>query len=168
MGTAGGFALGYCATRAFEALGDLRRPQHDLAPDPKGYGRLRRRLMLAGIARSLAELGAIAYGPAASALAPPEGGEPRARRIALIATGLAISAALDVPTSYTEGYVLERRYGLTKQKGRDWAVDHAKGFAISTAVCSQRQSRRRRARGPQSRPRALCRCLCSPTCCSPT
>ncbi len=134
MGTAGGFALGYCATRAFEALGDLRRPQHDLAPDPKGYGRLRRRLMLAGIARSLAELGAIAYGPAASALAPPEGGEPRARRIALIATGLAISAALDVPTSYTEGYVLERRYGLTKQKGRDWAVDHAKGFAISTAV----------------------------------
>jgi Zn-dependent protease with chaperone function len=134
FGAAGGFALGYVTARAFEALGDVRSARAPLAADPKGYGRLRRRLMVAGIARSLAELGALAYGPASSALAPPEGGEGRARRLGLLAGGLALSTLLDLPTSYVEGHVLERRYGLSKQSSRDWALDQAKSFAISSAV----------------------------------
>jgi len=134
IGAAGGFALGYATTRAFEALADLRAKQPPLEPDPKAYGRLRRRLMLAGIARSLAQLGALAYGPAAEALAPPAGGEPRLRRLGLLAGGMALSALLDVPANYVEGHVLERRYALSKQSGRDWAVDQVKSFAVSTAI----------------------------------
>ena len=121
----------HAPSRRWEISGTPRNP---LEPDPEGYGRLRRRLMLAGIARSLAELGALAYGPAAATIAPPEGGETRARRLALIAGGMAASALLDLPTSYVEGYVIERRYGLSKQSSRDWALDQAKGFAVSTAI----------------------------------
>jgi Zn-dependent protease with chaperone function len=134
IGAAGGFALGYVTTRALEAIGDLRRPQPALPADAKGYGRLRRRLMLAGIARSLAELGAVAYGPASSALAPPPEGEPRARRLRLLAGGMLLSALLDLPSSYVEGHVLERRYGLSKQSARDWALDQVKSAAVSTAI----------------------------------
>jgi Zn-dependent protease with chaperone function len=134
IGAAGGFALGYVTSRGFEALGDLRKTQTPLAANPKAYGRLRRRLMLAGIARSLAELGALAYGPAAEALAPPPGGEPRARRLGLMAGGMLLSTLLELPSSYVEDHVLERRYGLSKQSARDWAVDQAKSAAISTAL----------------------------------
>ena len=90
--------------------------------------------MLAAENKALAQLGALAYGPAAEALAPPAGGEPRLRRLGLLAGGMALSALLDVPANYVEGHVLERRYALSKQSGRDWAVDQVKSFAVSTAI----------------------------------
>ncbi|MGB8203164.1 MAG: hypothetical protein WCE83_00650, partial [Candidatus Baltobacteraceae bacterium] len=62
IGLAGGAVAGYTLQRAVEALSDVRRPAPALEPDPAEYGRQRRAFMLAGIARSLATLGAAAYG----------------------------------------------------------------------------------------------------------
>jgi len=135
IGLAGGLALGYVTVRAVQAGRDLRARAAPLERDPARYGALRRRLMLAGIARSLAELGALAYGPPARFLAPRDGErEPRARRIALLAAGLAGSALLDLPADYMEGHVLERRYGLSKQGVREWALDQLKSTAVAAAI----------------------------------
>jgi STE24 endopeptidase len=134
LGAAAGAVGGYLAIRAGEAIADLRTPASPLAPDAATYGRLRRALMLAGIGRSLATLavGAFVVTPAC---APPAGErETRARRLALVAAGLATATLLEFPADYVEGFVLERRYGLSKQTARAWLVDRAKGFGISTAV----------------------------------
>lgn len=126
--------LGYAGWRTREAWRDLQQPAPPLRPDPAAYGRLRRGLMLADMARSLAELGAAAYGIGAAL--EPKNGEPEhpARRIALMAAALAGSALIDVPVNYVEGHVLERRYGLSKQTREAWLADQAKGFAVSAAI----------------------------------
>ena len=134
IGLAGGLVLGYVGFRAAQAAADLRDPLPPLRADPKAYGRLRRRLMLSGILRSLAELGAAAYGTGA-ALAPRDGGpEARPRRIALLGSALFLSSLLELPVGYMEGHVLERRYGLSKQDARAWGIDQAKALGISLAI----------------------------------
>jgi STE24 endopeptidase len=135
IGVAGGVGLGYLVARAAQAARDLRDPFPPRPQDPKAYGRLHRRLMLTGIARSLADLGFAAYGPLGAAVAPSNGAaEPRARRVALFGAGLCASALLDLPVSYVEGHLTERRYGLTKQSTRSWAADQAKAFGVSLAL----------------------------------
>jgi Zn-dependent protease with chaperone function len=134
IGMAGGAVLGYSIVRTREALAELREHAPGLEPDPKAYGALRRGLMLAGMVRSLATLGF-----AAGALAPlielPEGRvEPRGRRMALVALGLAASAALDLPCDYVEGIALERRYALSKQSDAAWLADYGKGSAVTLAI----------------------------------
>jgi STE24 endopeptidase len=132
IGLAAGFTLGYSAYRACQAGGDVAQPAGTLAADERRYGMLRRRLMLAGLARSFASLGAVAYG-----LAPAferEEREPRLRRLALLAGALALSAVAELPVDYVEGHVLERRYGLSKQTRGAWALDQAKSFGVSLAV----------------------------------
>src|ERR1700693_11175 len=134
-GVAGGLGLGYLVARAGQAARDLRKPFPPRPQDPKAYGRLHRRLMRTGIARSLADLGFAAYGPLGSAVAPRNGAtETRARRLALFAVGMSASTLCDLPIAYIEGHVTARRYGLTKQTPRSWASDQAKGFAVSLAL----------------------------------
>jgi STE24 endopeptidase len=134
IGLAGGAVIGYALQRAGESLADVRAPSAPVEPDSSEYGRRRRALMLAGIVRSLATLGAASYG-LGPYLDPSDGGpEPRTRRIALAAAGFACSALLDVPVDYVEDHVLERRYGLSKQDAYEWAVDQAKSIGVSAAV----------------------------------
>jgi hypothetical protein len=110
IGLAGGFGAGYLAVRAVQAVRDVRNPAPPLEKDPQSYGSLRRKLMLVGIARSLAELAFVAYGPAAS-LAPRDGSpEPRKRRVALLGAALVASTLFDLPAAYLEGPAIERRY----------------------------------------------------------
>ncbi|MDP9025045.1 MAG: M48 family metallopeptidase, partial [Candidatus Eremiobacteraeota bacterium] len=40
----------------------------------------------------------------------------------------------DLPADFVEGFALERRYGLSKQSAGDWALERAKGSAISLAI----------------------------------
>ena len=135
IGLAGGLGLGYLALRVAQAARDLRDPFPPRPQDPKAYGRLHRRLMLVGIARSLADLGFAAYGPLGAAAAPHDGvAEARPRRVALFGVGLCASALLDLPIAYVEGHVTERRYGLTKQSARSWAIDQAKALGVSLAL----------------------------------
>jgi Zn-dependent protease with chaperone function len=133
IGLAGGVALGYTAIRAQEAWREARSPSPALAQDPKAYGRLRRGLMLAGMARSLATLGTVAY-----AVAPrfEKAGtrEPRVRRMALVTAALTVSTLLDLPADYVEGVALERRYGLSKQTDAAWLNDQAKSLGVTLAL----------------------------------
>jgi STE24 endopeptidase len=134
IGLAGGLTLGYVGFRTAQAVADLRNPFPPLRADPKAYGRLRRRLLLSGILRSLAELGTAAYG-VGPVFAPRDGGaEPRPRRIALLGSALFLSSLLESPVGYIEGHVLERRYGLTKADARAWGIDQVKALGLSLAI----------------------------------
>ena len=133
-GCAAGAVAGYTVVRTRQAAVELGRPAATLAADPARYGRLRRGLMLAGIARSLATLATLAneIGPR---LEPPAGtDESRMRRIGLVAGGLALSTLVDLPVDFVEGLALERRYALSKQTPRAWGIERAKGFGVSLVV----------------------------------
>ena len=134
IGLGAGVVLGYTAIRGREALRDLVKPEPELASDPAAYGSVRRAYMLAGIARSLATLAATAYAVAPT-LEPTDGTpESRARRIALVASGIVATTLLELPIDYVEGFVLERRYGLSKQTADTWLADRAKGLGLSLAL----------------------------------
>jgi len=134
IGLGAGVVLGYTAIRAREAIADCARPAPELASDPAAYGGVRRAYMLAGIARSFATLATTAYA-VAPALEPTDGTtEPRARRIAIVAAGIVATTLLELPIDYVEGFVLERRYGLSKQTAEAWIADRAKGLGLSLAL----------------------------------
>jgi Zn-dependent protease with chaperone function len=52
----------------------------------------------------------------------------------LLGAALALSTVLDLPAAYVEGPVVERRFGLSKQTPRAWALDHLKAFGVSFAI----------------------------------
>jgi STE24 endopeptidase len=134
IGLGAGLVLGYTAIRVREAIADRARPAPELASDPTAYGGVRRAFMLAGIARSLATLAATAYA-VAPAIEPTNGSpESRARRIAIVAAGIVATTLLELPIDYMEGFVLERRYGLSKQTADAWIADHAKSLGLSLAL----------------------------------
>jgi len=134
IGAGAGLTLGYTFVRFCEAWREVRRPATPLEPNPARYGRLRRGLMLAGIARSIAALGATAYGLGPRLEPPPGERESRSRRMMLVAAGLAASTLIDLPADFIEGLALERRYGLSKQTPRAWLGDNLKSFAVSLAL----------------------------------
>jgi Zn-dependent protease with chaperone function len=134
IGLAGGAALGYAWIRTLEALDERREPAPVVPADPKAYGALRRALMLAGIARSLATLGFAAYAVGPLLEPDPDAAESSARRMTLVALGLAGSALLELPADFVEGIALERRYGLSKQTDADWLRDYAKSSAVTLAI----------------------------------
>lgn len=134
IGAATGAVLGYTYVRATEALQELREPSVPVAPDPKRYGRTRRALMLAGIARSLAALAVTAYGIGPRLEPRPGSVEPRVRRIGYVAAGLCLSSIVELPADFVEELALERRYGLSKQTPRAWAFDRAKSLGITLAI----------------------------------
>lgn len=123
----------YTLVRSLQALSDLRKPGAPLDKDAAGYGRLRRGLMVSGLVRSTAELAVAAYvvGPR---IEPAGRREPRLRRMALVASGLVLSALADLPIDYMEDAVLERRYGLSKQGRHEWSVEQGKSLALSLAI----------------------------------
>lgn len=134
LGLAGGAVLGYTVVRAREAVLELRTPAQPAAPDPAAYGKVRRALMLAGIARSFASLAFAAYVAGPRLEPAPETREPRARRLALLASGIVGSTLLDLPGDFVEGFSLERRYGLSKQRPAAWLRDRTKGLGVSIAI----------------------------------
>jgi STE24 endopeptidase len=135
IGIAVGFALGYAALRATQALRDRQRPAVPLAErDPRRYGAARRALMLTGMVRGIASIGSVAFAladPLERALAPL----PRALRTPAFAlTVLALDSLCDLGVDYVEDHVLERVYGNSDQSARSWFEDHLKGLAVSAVV----------------------------------
>jgi len=133
IGLAAGSVAAYTLVRTAQALRELRRPSAALEPNPQAYGGLRRALMLTGMARSLATIAtwAFAIGPLVES---DSAREPRARRVALLATAIVASALLDLPVDYVEDFTLERRYGLSKQDDRSWFADQLKGTGVALAI----------------------------------
>jgi Zn-dependent protease with chaperone function len=134
IGLASGAVLGYAYIRVREARAELAAPALQLEPDPKAYGSLRRGLMLAGMARSLATLATAAYALGPLVEVPSGRREAPLRRMALAAAFMLGSALLDLPADYVEGLAFERRYGLTKQTDREWLDERVKGLGITLAV----------------------------------
>ena len=134
IGIAGGAVLGYAAIRTREAFADLRKPAPTLEPDPAAYGGVRRAYMLAGMARSLATLAAAAYAVAPAFEVAEGEAEGRVRRLALVAASILATTLLELPADYVEGFVLERRYGMSKQTANVWLADRAKGLALSLVL----------------------------------
>jgi len=134
VGIASGAVLGYAGIRLQEALAEAREPAPPLAPDPKAYGRLRRGLMLGGMARSFASLASAAY--ALGPLVEPKTGrrESPLRRGALVVSFLVISTLIELPADYVEGLAFERRYGLSKQTDADWLAEKGKEIGVTIAV----------------------------------
>ena len=134
IGVAAGFGIGYAAFRTVEAISDLQHPYPVAPKDPVRYGRTRRRLMVAGIARSIASLGTLAY-----AYAPPfermttTGVRWLDPGLFFVATSLA-GAIVDAPSDYIEGHVLERVYQTSDQPLDAWVNDRLKAIALTNAI----------------------------------
>lgn len=114
----------------------LRTPPQRLPGDARRYGRLRRSLLVAGLARSTIGVAAFAFG-----LAPAIGGAlcGRPRAVALAGTflpALAAGTILGLPVDFIENYELERRFGLSEQTAGHWLRDQLKGAAVSDAIAA--------------------------------
>jgi len=137
LGVAMGFVAGYGLVRLRTALDDLRAPAATMPqPDPKTYAAVRRGLMLAGIARSTAALGATAFVFADPLQRALERIPLPLRTPAFIATLTLVDGLRDLPIDYVEGHRLERIYGTSDQTGPAWAQDHLKTIAIGLTVAA--------------------------------
>lgn len=131
LGAAAGFEAAYTLLRLEGALADRRAPARPVEPDPGRYGAARRRIMLAGIARSLCSLGLWTFG-AADALEPALAGLPRALRLpAYTALVMLTESVRELPADYVEEFVLERIYATSDRSERVWAADKAKAAGVT-------------------------------------
>ena len=134
FGIAAGFAAGYAAYRAYEAV-TMPAPQPDGQAEASRYGRIRRALILSGIARSLASTAAAGYGPLGDAMEASVRGLPVWLRAPVFALeGSVIEGGLNALTDYVEGYALERRYGMSEQPLASWISDKCKEEALGAGV----------------------------------
>jgi STE24 endopeptidase len=134
-GAAAGFVAAYAIVRAAQAVRDRRSPYPAFRrPDAVRYGRDRRRLALAGVARGLAGAATLAFlvsDPLERAVRPL----PRVLRAPAFAlAALMLETVRDAGVSYVEDHVLERVNGMSRQSGRDWLADQAKASAVAAAV----------------------------------
>lgn len=134
IGLAGGFTLGYIAIRAYDALLDLDQTVGQASKDARAYGRVRRALMLSGIARSTATLGWVAFAVAPELRRGRTRPEGRVERMAWIALAAVGTSLFELPVDYVEDHVLERRYELSKQSAPAWAVERAKAVGVTLAI----------------------------------
>ena len=60
--------------------------------------------------------------------------DPRLSGSGFILVASVLSWLWSLPVAYLGGYLVERRFGLSKQASRDWLADQAKGLAVGTAL----------------------------------
>jgi STE24 endopeptidase len=125
----------YAAWRWFETARELREPSPQASKDAAAYGSGRRALALVSIARGAIGAAALAYGAPGERLNKLGSRAPMWLQPAIFATLAQLAAeVLDAGTAFVEEYATERRYGLTEQTPRTWAIDHAKGSGIGLAL----------------------------------
>ncbi len=88
-------------------------------------------LAVTGLAVRLRE----AVQAAAGAMLPAGFDEP-ATVILLTVVVVGLLQAIELPFAWYQGFVLEHRYGLSKQGASHWLVDHAKAFAIAAVLAA--------------------------------
>ncbi|PZR57982.1 MAG: hypothetical protein DLM50_04510 [Candidatus Meridianibacter frigidus] len=130
-----GLTAGYALVRAAQTLDAMRKPRTRLRKDPASYGRLRRKLEVAALARSVAFALALSDGKVAASIVRvaerlPGWLQPPTLVLAASAAGM----VLDFPADYIEGYELERRYDLSDQPFGAWMRDHVKASLIGALV----------------------------------
>jgi len=134
LGAAAGLTIGYTAARAFDALADRTAPAPLKERDPKLYGKTRRLLMVAGLARSAATSAVWAFGLADGferALKPV----PTPLRLPFFVGLLTlIEAVREWPVDYIEEYQLERIFGNSERTVEAWTGDRIKATVIGGGV----------------------------------
>lgn len=139
-GLASGAIAGYAAIRAIESFRVVRERGKVLSNeqrDAAGYGRMRRALAVSDVVRSTAAGLAFAYGPFGTRTARVVEPLPRwARPAAFAALTSIVGALVELPVSISEGFSIERRYGLSEQSLETYAGDWMKSTAIEAAVTS--------------------------------
>ena len=107
------------------------------------YNRLKRHVRLASFAWTVAFLGALALSggsialrgssEAVAALLPPAL-SPAAAIVVYVVFLSVLHEVGAAPLSFYSGFVLERRYGLSRQTPADWARDQAKAFTLTMVL----------------------------------
>ena len=138
LGALSGTGAGYLAVRSFQAWNLLRGDAASARRDERNaaaYGRLRRRLAVAGTLRSLAGATAVGYGPLSTALSSRLAPLPRWLRPAAFSASLALAGAIaELPVEFVEDFAVERAHGLSEQRAREWFSDALKGSALAGAL----------------------------------
>lgn len=136
VGVASGFHIGYEFLRAVQSVRALRlQPGKARERSAERYGALRRTLMLAGMARSLASASELAYGPSGTKIEHAVERAPLWLQPGLFTLGATLlDALLDLPVDFIEGFRVEQQFAMSEQSARSWASDRAKELAVSTAV----------------------------------
>jgi STE24 endopeptidase len=102
------------------------------------YHRLKRRADAAGLAWGAGLLLVLVLGGGARGLerlAAAVAGGRQYGTVALVAVFLVlVHEAVALPLAWYSGFSLEHRYGLSRQGGRAWLGDHAKGLALGTLL----------------------------------
>ncbi len=140
IGLATGAIAGYAAIRTVEALGVLGDDsQTPLSPNGNAaqYGRTRRAYAISDVVRSTAASLTFAYGPLGTLAARIVTPLPAwARPCAFAALASVAGSAAELPVSISEGFRIERRYGLSEQSLHSYVGDWAKSTAIEAVVTS--------------------------------
>ncbi|HEX3672311.1 MAG TPA: M48 family metallopeptidase [Candidatus Cybelea sp.] len=135
LGAGTGFALGYAALRALQALREWQEPSPARARDAAAYGAIRRRLEVAETMRGMVGFLAFAYGPLAERLDRVTHGAPAWLRPALFFAPLSLVSSLaDLPASFVQEYTLERRFGLSEQSRHAWLGEYVKSALLGAAL----------------------------------
>lgn len=137
LGLIGGAAAGYVAVRTLQALATMRGGTLSPSTDSHAYGRTQRALAVSGALRSALGTIALAYGPVAPRFERALAGLPAWARPGAFFGVLALAtSAIDVPSTFVEDHLLERKYGLSEQSTRDFFVDYAKGSLLGGALAA--------------------------------
>jgi len=99
------------------------------------YQRLKRQASVLSLCWTLALLVALLFTRGSAAIRNASGSGPLAIPI-YIAILLLLNEVGSLPLSFYSGYVLERRYGLSRESFGRWLVDQVKSFAIGLVLFS--------------------------------
>ena len=106
-------------------------------PRAKRYARTRLAVLLASSAWSVARLVWFASNRRAARLEAAIAQKAPDRRLTtpgFVAAWTALSWCSSLPAAFLGGYVVERRFGLTRQPVRGWLTDQAKGLLVALAL----------------------------------
>ncbi|MDE2571496.1 MAG: M48 family metalloprotease [bacterium] len=134
-GCFGGAAGAYIGFRLTQALRARRDPPAPLPRDPAQYGRYRRARMLIELLLGHARRHAFVTGGGAAAMRRwLRTGHPAADAALSSAVLIVLGTLIDLPSDYTGGLLVERRYGLSAQSDAAWLADRAKATGVALAL----------------------------------
>jgi STE24 endopeptidase len=135
VGVCIGFAAGYAAVRAIDAVAEWMSPSAYGKRDRTAYARVRRAEEAIGALRAVAMAVAVSGGPFARALDRATARVPVAARPAAFALSCGIAGGIaELPVAFASDYALERRYELSDRSQASWLSDYVKSNVVSTAM----------------------------------
>jgi len=102
------------------------------------YNRLKRRASIASVAWNVVLLGGLTVTGLASTVRDISGSLAHGRAALSVAVFVVVLSLLnelgDLPIAFYSGFIIERRYGLSNERLRAWAIDSLKSFAVGVLL----------------------------------